>query len=395
MWYSRLLSKFLFLLMIPSLIIYPQAGISAAIIQSHPVAPEPQAAEVQAQNDPIFSYDHVLNLIEKLEDGDLEKNCTPQELESINHFFASLAREGMLPNDIDAEFTLEDDIEELLHGDGASYDSLFSIDYGGKYVLVPAVFYGQGEIVLCKSWFKKKWEQTKKFVKKHKKAIIIGAAVIVAAAVVISAVAVASTAGAAAGAVASSGSDKKEPSKSRSEEPSSISGMPSDASLVGMTAHETPILKAALDEQIFSFKKEISREHFFGLSNPSIEQQGLAWEEDGRILGSLVGHHSFNYLYSLLSNHPKLFEEVKNIEWQSDFPLAKAIGDSPLDFGHQEIDRKFSTDYASLYANVNFDVDFKSLSYQARGEKALAYGYLNQAVHDLGKAIELDPSTPL
>ncbi|MGE5196070.1 MAG: hypothetical protein ACM3JI_01920 [Anaerolineae bacterium] len=385
----------MFLLIIPSLIVYPQAGITAAPIQTQAIALETQTDEAQAQNDPIFSYDHVLNLIEKLEGGDLEKNCTPQELERVNHFFASLAREGMLPNEEDAEFTLEDDIQELLYGEDVSYESLFSIDYGGKYVLVPAVFYGQGEIVLCKSWFKKKWEQTKKFVQKHKKAIIIGAAVIVAAAVVISAVALASTAGAAAGAVASSGSDKKEQSKSTSEESSSIPGMLSDASLVGIAAHETPILKAVLDEQIFSFKEEIAREHFFAPSNPSIQQQGLAWEEDGRLLGSLVGHRSLNYLYNLLSNHPKLFEEVKNIEWQSDFPLAKAVDDSPLDFGHQEIDRKFSTEYASLYANLNFDADFKSLSYQARGEKALAYGYLNQAVHDLGKAIELDPSTPL
>jgi len=32
-------------------------------------------------------------------------------------------------------------------------------------MIIPAIFNGDAEIVLCKGWVQKKWEKTKKFVK--------------------------------------------------------------------------------------------------------------------------------------------------------------------------------------------------------------------------------------
>ncbi|MGE5196464.1 MAG: hypothetical protein ACM3JI_03945, partial [Anaerolineae bacterium] len=164
--YSRLLSNFLLLLLIPCLIIYPQAEVTAHTVQAKELATSMDI--VQGQENATFSYDEIIRFVEELEEGELEKRCTPQELERINHFIVFLAKEGILPDDSNEASVLEDDIEELLHTEN-SYSALFSLDYGGAYVL-PAVFYGGVEAMLCKSWFKKKWDQAKKFVKKNKKA---------------------------------------------------------------------------------------------------------------------------------------------------------------------------------------------------------------------------------
>jgi tetratricopeptide (TPR) repeat protein len=78
---------------------------------------------------------------------------------------------------------------------------------------------------------------------------------------------------------------------------------------------------------------------------------------------------------------------------ENPFPFPRGMSDTA--FGHQEIDRKFSTDYALLYSDLGKETDFNTLSYQMRGEKALSYGYLNHAIHDFSRAIELDPCSPL
>ncbi|MGE5196202.1 MAG: hypothetical protein ACM3JI_02605, partial [Anaerolineae bacterium] len=297
--FQRILSVFLLLLLIPSLIIYPQAEVSAITDQAKANALEKKFAEAQlrAEDQLPFSYDDVLDLIEELEEGDLEKRCSLQELERINDFIAVLARHGIFPNDAYEEFVLENDIEELLHGD----EPLFSFAYGEDYVLVPAVFYGQGEIVLCKSWFKKKWDQVKKFVKKHKTAILIGAAVVVATTVVICALAATSTAAAAGAAAASdaalssdSDSDKKERNKSEQKdkddepEPSSIpSKIQPEVPLALSIVDEAPLLKATLDEQV-SASKEVAVEGNILPSSEFAGAQSASLGEDIRDFGSFL-----------------------------------------------------------------------------------------------------------
>ena len=114
-------------------------------------------------------------------------------------------------------------------------------------------------------------------------------------------------------------------------------------------------------------------------------RQELPMEESGRIIGSLFAHESFNNLTSRVAAHPQLTEELK----YNPSPTVKATN-----FGHQEIDRKFSTNYASVYDDPNYSADFTTHSYQLRAEKALSSGHYNQAIQDLGKAIELDPASP-
>lgn len=80
---------------------------------------------------------------------------------------------------------------------------------------------------------------------------------------------------------------------------------------------------------------------------------------------------------------------------QFQFPISGGNSGALPELGHLEIDRKFVTDYSSLYVAPTGDTDFTTLAFQIRGEKALESGYWNQAVFDLSRAIELDPARPL
>jgi tetratricopeptide (TPR) repeat protein len=320
----------------------------------------------------ILSYDEIMHLLDELESGELEKRCSFEDLEKIDHFLALLAKEGILPNE--SEEDLSDDVEELLNADNP-YKYVFSLG-DSSYMVVPAIANEYGEMILCKSWLGKKWKKTKKFVKKHKKAIIIGAAIVVAATVVaVAIVASSATAASAAGAAGSATAAAASKSHKQEYEEEAVSTNETSSAIVA----EAPLLKEAMDEQIFSFKENIVNEQFFQPSNPLI-QQDLSWEENGRMLGALFAHDS-----------------LKKTEQQNTgahYPFSLEGSGGSFDFGHLEIDRKFTTDYTSLYTSEK-ETDFTTLSYQARGERALDYGYLTQAVHDLGKAIELNPANPL
>ena len=155
---------------VPSVTFYSQADLPTRIIQQHEI----DHSRLQSDN-LLSSYDNILNLIDDLEDEELEKRCSEADLKRINYFLANLAAQGILPNGSKEIFILHNDIQELLHGEENCCRYSFSLGQGNDYIMTPAIFYGQEEVILCKSWVKKTWEQTKKFVKKHKKAIIIGA----------------------------------------------------------------------------------------------------------------------------------------------------------------------------------------------------------------------------
>ncbi len=380
--YSAFFVNSVLLFTVPTLALYPQV-----------IPLQHNYVQQQTESNHVLSYDEVMHLLEKLESGELEKKCTYEDLERINHFIVLLAREGVLSDDSEENLSLEDDIEELLNLDDNQYKYAFFLGTPGEYMVVPAVFNQDWEVVLCKTWIEKKWKQTKKFVKKHKKAIIIGTAVVVAVTVVVVAVVTATTAAAAAGAAgaaATSGSDKSDKPE-RKEESDPIPSVPIDIP----PAQEAPALKAAMNEQILSFKENIVKEQFFESPISATQSQGLSWEENGRVLGSLFAHESLKNLEQQVADHPSLYQEIQAIGSQYHFPIPKGNTGTLLDFGHPEIDRRFSTDYSSLYATSEKEADFNALSYQVRGESALAYGYYDQAVHDLGKAIELNPTSPL
>jgi hypothetical protein len=322
--------------------------------------------EMPLQTGPLLSYDNVINLIGDLEDGELEKRCNEGDLERINHFLANLAAQGVLPNEPEEEFILQNDIQELLHGEESPYQYSFSLGQGNDYVIIPGIFYGQEEIVLCKSWIQKKWEQTKKFVKKHKKAIIIGAVVVVATVVVVGVVAAASAAGAAAAGAAASGSDSDKDEKDKlkakdEQQPTPASTPPADSSHAMSVANEAPILKSVIQERVSNFKETVAEEQLY-TSDQSIGHEDAALGEKARNLGAALAHQTLDGISELTSCIPQLLEEIKDIGYrilpESLRHSQDAVEITPIEnfnsliaAGHEKIDQVFSTDQACLYTN--------------------------------------------
>ena len=386
----NLLVNSVLLLTVPVTLLYSQGNQSEVPARVQKVNLENQ----QPERSHVPSYDEIMHLLDDLESGELEKRCNANDLDKINQYLAFLAQEGVLPDDSEESLSLEDDIEELLNGEENSYQ--YAVYHGGPgdFMIASAFVYQDGDVVLCKSWVQKQWKNTKKFCKKHKKSLIIGAAVVVAAAAIIVAVVAApAAAGAAAasagGAAAASGAGSDKSDEKEKEEPSAV---PSEVLPRIAAAEESPTLKSAIDHEITSFKANIVQEKFFNPLEFSERPQALSWEEDGRTLGSLFAHDSLNNLQDQIASNPKFAQEIQEMEFKADRFMPEWNNSSK---GHPEIDRKFSTDYTYLFANPGQDADLTTLSYQIRGERALEYGYLTQAVQDLGKAIELSPESPI
>ena len=336
--FPRFLAIFITSFLLPTLVVHPHAD--AYITQEN----EPTLRALPNIAD--MTYDDVMELIEDVESGEFENKYRPEDFDKMIQLIVTFARQGILPNEIEEGIALENDIQELLYGDSEEYS------------MVPAIFYGKGDIVLCKNWVSKKAHQTGKFIKKKKKAIIIGAVVVVAVVTIWGIAAGASAAAAATGNVASSGNNS--PSRENS-----------NASFLPPPVHESPIVKADMENQVFSFKENVASEHFF---QPSSYEKP-SYKEDGRVLGSLFAHDSFKNMNEPFSSQP--------------------THSSSFNFGHQRIDKQFSTDYAPLYSGSSKETDFNTLAYQFKGEKELTSGHLAQAVYDFDRAIELNPSNPI
>ena len=141
-------------------------------------------------------------------------------------------------------------------------------------------------------------------------------------------------------------------------------------------------MTVAINDQLSSFKEKIEQNQFFQSEDPAFWQQNLSWEENGRVLGSLLAHDSFGVLQNQMPYFPGF--------GQAPIPT----GEGPY-IGHPEIDNKFSTDYTYLFTSPTQEVNFNFLSHQVRGETALTFGYYDQAVHDFGQAIETNPMNPV
>ena len=354
--------------------------------------------ETQIKITPPPNYDQIIQLINAIESDELEKNCSLEELEKITQYISFLAREGVLLDGSEESLSLEDDIEKLLNSEKSLYEYAFYHGSSSNDLFDSSDFYSSADTFLCKSWVQKQWKHTKKFVKKHKKAIIIGTAVVVAGAAVIVAVVAASSVAAGtaaasaagvAGASTSSSSEKSE-DKPLEKKSSSIS---EDIQIPMTVAEESSTLKSAIANQTASFKENILEQQFFHPIEFKDHPQELSWEEEGRALGSFFAHDSLNHLRDQISSDPKFAQEVQEMELKYFFVMPRWNNNDSM--GHTEIDQMFSTDYSYLYASSSLGTDFNTLFYQAHGEAALKQGYLTQAVENLGKAIELNPSNPI
>jgi len=311
----------------------------------------------------LSSYDDILGLIDDLEYGELENRCSLAELDNITAFLAGLAKQGTLSDQFQEIYDLEQDLVAIAKAKDNPY--YFAFDLQDDFAIHPAIYYGDELFIRC-NWFSKQWRQAKNFVQKHKKAIIIGAVIIVAVATIYGIAVATSTAGAGAATAAAGGSGG---SHSSSSDNNYIAPPPQNLSSSLPEAFSASI-QPILTDQINSFKDYLHTDPFFPAIDSPVPYSDFSLGEHGRILGSLFTHESLKNLEIELPNQP--------------LPA----------FGHQEVDKSFATDYTPIIANSEKG-EFQTLLYQTRGEKALNAGFLDLALHDFGKVIELNPTTPI
>jgi hypothetical protein len=365
MGYYKLVVHSVLLFTSPSIALHPHSNSLPAILQVQKVSLE----ERQIASHCTPSYDEIIQLLNAIESGELEKKCTPEELERIKYFVAFLAKEGALPDDSEESLSMDNDIEELLNEDDTTFSFEAYDNY--QYMIVPAVWNEQSEIVLCKSWAKKQWKHIKKFAKKHRKALIIGAAVVVAATVVIVAVAAssvaagaaaASAAGAAGAGASEADCGEKNTSKVKDEQASvSPSNVPS-ASISALAAtNDAPILKTVLQEHITTFKELVAEEHLTNPSGHSKDLENAIFGENVRKLGAILAHETLDGVSELTACVPQLLQEIKDlghrIAPENFLSPNEELAASPLEnyealitAGHKKIDQLFSTNQAQRYS---------------------------------------------
>jgi tetratricopeptide (TPR) repeat protein len=338
--YPKIFSNCLLLLLMLSLLVYPQAGVATPIQREMPVS-----NTVQTSSQQVVSYDQILDFLEELEEGDWE--CNPDELANIHHFLVSLSTQGLLPHDAEAAAILERDIQELVEESFDSYTYTHILYQDGEYVIIPAILHGQkGDIILCGGWFKKKWKQIKKFIEEHKEEIILGAAIVVAAAVVVGVV-VAVSAGAAASAATAAGADKHHPS--------------STPSVVDTVATQDPSqVLAAIREEASTIKEQAVQERFFE-TNPN----HFSAEENGRIFGETLTDQMLKSFGLNLDPHQNMFNA--------------AFSPDPL--------------YSPISVQ-NLGTDTRENLHQLRGNRAFELFSYDQALADFDRAIALNPHHP-
>lgn len=365
------LANIVTLLTLPAIVAYPIADIPDVPASLQCVSESHSPSYNESPND-LFSYDDILELIEEIEEGDIEERCSPEEIDGINRFMAMLAKRGIFHDDIVKDFTLNQDIEDLL-----SYDNSI-LGYSSssiEYSVVPAIFYNNLMGIPCRSWCKKKWDQTRHFVKKHKKEIIIGAAIIAAVVVtvvvvsVVSASAAAAAAGTAIGGSSSllddSGTSKPPENRSHLREPET-SNPTIESDIVSLV--ETTALMDVIDDQVNIFKDGVALD---ATINPkkALNENSPSFVQDAREFGAALAHKVFDGASEIVSVVPQLLEEIREIGERfvpnniCDFQpsdLLNPMGNYEfiVSKGHATIDQFFGVDQSQGYENPGTKQDF-------------------------------------
>ncbi|KPK33716.1 MAG: hypothetical protein AMS24_00075 [Chlamydiae bacterium SM23_39] len=314
--------------------------------------------------DGLLVYDLVIKLLEELENGLLEDVCTEQDLYEISYFLALLARSGTLSNATEEEKAeLERDIQELLspYEDDATFEN--SSYRTGDYQIIPAVYYRQYDIILCKNWFKKKFKKVRKYIKKHKKAFIIGSALVVGTIAVVATIAIAKSTKAAEATTPESCT-----SKSKKEENLSSNPIPSPENSSSNSQDLT--LYQSFNDQISEYKDTIV-ENNLHISDP--KDQNYIKTNNERIIGSTLAHNAIENIpkYILLETYEQIINQ-----------------------GHGQVDNVFATNQASLYMdkNDNSNQNFQENFFRIQGEQALNNKHYDKAIDNFGKAIANNPN---
>jgi len=316
--------------------------------------------------DGTLSYDAVLLFLGELENEELVNVYSEEDWDKINNFLIFLSKQGIMPDATEEEKAeLEKDIQELLSPSDTPIGTFYQND---GYRFVPCIYYGQCEVLLCRSWFKKQCHHIAKFIKKHKTAVIVGTVLVVAAVAVVATVAIASSTAAASAAATAAADSSHSKSNAKKEVKPSTSDSKQSSNISSDNLTNTT-LQQSLDGQISNYKNVLV-ENNLSISKPE-DQNYLIGNE--RIIGSSLAHEALNNIPNISKNEELIFQ------------------------GHGKIDNAFSTDQTSFYA------DYKSISngseknlrenvFYFQGQEALKIERYDQAIDSFGKALEVNPN---
>jgi hypothetical protein len=176
-----------------------------------------------------------------------------------------------------------------------------------------------------------------------------------------SASAASAAAGAAAGVGAgSSDSGHSESKKSETKEESpAVSANPKEAP-PPIDTNEAPVMKAAIDEHVASFKEFLVEDKVAQQATESKGWDEMSFGEKAREVGANAAHKALDEVTDLVKVFPQLCEEVKELgdKFLPESLKLPASGEpvSPVENyenmvakGHEAIDKVFSTDQAELF----------------------------------------------
>lgn len=294
------LTNLILLFISPTFLAYPSNPIPIELVKSRRLHENFKKRE----NYHLLTYDQILKLLEDVESGRAKKKYKKdRDHRRIDRFLAFLAEEGVF-SDCKQAYALDHEIHQLLEED----------------------------IVLC-GWMSDSWKKTKRFVKRHKKEIIIGAAIVAAVAVTAIAASTLAASAAAGAACAKKHSPKQ--------------------NLLTEIEEKAPIVAEAIEETVSCFKEIASADPYF--QNISVERDPTFFNR-ARELGSMLAHEAFEEVANLASVVPECMEGLRsmgqnllpNQEKNPFIQPTKPFYEELVVKGHQAIDRLFCTDQTDL-----------------------------------------------
>ena len=340
-------------------------------LQASPITPikkvESTLEREILQGDPftlsLFSFDEIVNFIESLEKDDLEWRYSEDEIDKINCWLATLAREGQLFDE--DEDSLELDIAQLFF---PSYKSSFAIVPESNYLLSPAIYCDQDAQLLLIGFFKelKKvgkaikygaktvYKGTTDFIVEHKKEIIIGAVILIAGAIT----------------YATCAPEECTPT------PIVPSTAPSEPASEGISSIFTPDLQQSpkeslpslgytvslqenLDENIVAFKETLIAEEILESSNDIEQTNPSIWnatKEQIREHGSTLAHvvidgvsEQFAKTAEILDSFVEISNNIIPFDDSEELSGRAEVHEKHTYKAHQIIDQIFATNQALEY----------------------------------------------
>jgi tetratricopeptide (TPR) repeat protein len=365
--YSTILINSILLITIPFQVAYPQINALEIESSQSTVSNKIKSVFSKIQNNDLVTFDEMIDIINALENDEFEDETSQEDVDIINNFLALLVRLSVLINGHDEE--LEKDLQALFDDDSdIEFDNIFyNFDQSLEECIIPAILYESGEMFHCKSWIKKNSKKAKKFIKKHKPAVIAVTTVLVSVVVV----AICKTTG--------GNNDNKTPMYNQENDSSG-----SDTTLTDPSVIKDEVILPIIEEKLSVFKEVVNQGNLETTSDNKIGFNDLLNDEGERMLGAFIAHETLDSVFQDVISDQNKNRKVESYEHE-------------FNMRHGQIDQVFATDQSVNYINEKktptyIDNNYKKNIYQFYGDYSFNQHHYDQAAYNFGKVIELDPS---